>query len=70
MLVFIEPGTVFPTKLHGANQRLRSACTYTQAEQSLRCPTEDALDFWISTECLAKTLIIHCRDAQTFQGLR
>ena len=40
-----------------AQRRLRSACAYAQSDQSLRWPSEDALDRWIPKECPAKTLI-------------
>ena len=40
-----------------AQRRLRSDCTFAYADQSLRCPLEDALDRWFPTDCHVKTLI-------------
>ena len=54
-----EPGAAFPIKCICIQRRLRSACEYSQADKSLRCPPEDALDSWLLTECPAKTLIRH-----------
>ena len=40
-----------------AQLRLWSACASAQANQSLRCALEDALDPWLPTLCSAKNLI-------------
>ena len=48
--------TAFHTSLHMHPER--SACVSTQADQSLHCLPEDALDPWLPTECLSKTLLI------------
>ena len=40
-----------------AQQRLRSAWTSAQSDQSLRCPHEESLGPWLPTERTAKTLI-------------
>ena len=39
-----------------AQRRLNSACASAQADQSLRCPPESALDPWLPTACPAKTM--------------
>ena len=46
-----------------AQRRFRSACTSAQADQSLRCPFEEALNPWLPLECPARTLIKLCRCA-------
>ena len=40
-----------------SRRSLRSACAPTRSDQGFRCAPEDALDAWLSTECLAKILL-------------
>ena len=40
-----------------AQRRLRSACTFVQSDQSLRCPLEDILYHWLSNMRTVKILI-------------
>ena len=36
-------------------RRLRSAWTSAQSDQSLRCPHEESLDYYLPNECTGKT---------------
>ena len=38
-------------------QRFKSVCAFSQSDQSLSFPTEEALDPWLPIERLSKTLI-------------
>ena len=46
-----------------AQRRLRSACASAQSDLSLHCPSEDALDSWLSTGFPAKIMIGLCECA-------
>ena len=49
-------------------RRLRSACAFSQSDQSLHCPHEETLHPWQSKMCLVKILIRLCKFAGWLEG--